>query len=253
MDQQYLYPFSEQPDYLATPHEEGGFAVLKEFENKPEWLIKEMEAVFDEIHERWIQQFFREDGLSPEGPEIPPMTFERFRNEVSRHKKILDSTTTDINNFVPKNYLYYGTNDYGNERGFIVIQRVVGEDLINVAHVSPEMNQSFEQFLLAAFDFYEEQKNMGIGYFPDIVSLPEEDSAKPHFIHNIMFGKINDGPENIYLVDTYPLMRIWDDEDKFFDNLKRALEDYYRKAGVKPNPEVKERLKKYGNTIMESA
>lgn len=245
------YPFAEQPVFSTGTREEGVFTSILEFKNNPDWIVKEVDMVNDEIMFEWrLRQQSRIDN-NEEIENDPVLTFDRFRAEVAAHKKILETSQTDINKFIPPNHLVFGENSYGNTKGFIVMQRVIGEDVSSMRNLTSNMLESLEELLLASLDFYDEQLSMGSGLMPDLWK-PDDPTDRGSFrLSNLMFGKIKDGEEQVFLVDTYPLICAGGANSAFFDNFKRALESFYEQYRVLPSAKLRDRLVQYGNTAFE--
>ncbi len=229
-------PFYEIPTDIKYKPEEGAFAQIKEFKNNPNLIIKEIHEVLDETYfETDLDQ-----GLS----------FDRFNSSVGFAKKILESTHTELKNYIPEVLLVYGQNEHEKEVGYIVMERIDGIDISRINRISPEIQESFEKVILACFEFYEEQKSKGRGYFPDLCTDTPESGV--YEIHNLMYGtKPNESNKQVYMVDTYPIEFVSSDESGFFDEVKRALEKFYDNHNISPSIAIRKMLIKYGTTAFE--
>lgn len=249
MPERGSYPFT--PDIQdKTDVKEGAFAIVKEFANNPDWIVKEFDQVLDEDFKVWLYMQERNPTAT-----APDMTFERFQNEVLRHKRILDADT-HLTPFIPESSLVYGTDSVGKEKGFIVMRKVTGEDLENVAVLDSEQQAQLESLINACFDFYEENRKLSahgettFGYFLDIIQSPLRDDDT-YCLHNIMYGTLpgeSEEQKRMLLVDSYPLYGVYGgDKDNFFELLSDALDTFEHEHGIRFSESLRERIKNTNN------
>lgn len=248
------YPFT--PDIQDKPNvTEGAFALIKEFTNNPKWIVKEFDQVFDDEYRLWLQMQER----NPATP-TPDMTYERFKQEILRHKRIID-TDTHLKPFMPESHLVYGTDSTGKEKGFIVMEKVTGNDLEKIDTSSPEQQLQLESLINACFDFYEDNRGPSrsgdttFGYFPDIIQSPlrKDDTYR---LHNIMYGTLpQEDPSNkrMLLVDSYPLYGVYGDDNKLFERMNSALDTFERENNIQFSSDLRVRIKNAQNPVTVAA
>ncbi len=229
---------------------EGAFASVYEFMANPNWIVKELSQVYDDSYQSWLVCH----DLDPNIP-LPDMTIERFRQEVVHDKQIIDNNQSNFKRFLPPFYLVYGQDSHNSEKGYIVMKRIHGQELISFNEINEVQVKQLEELLLSAFDFYEESKaqepesDKTHGYFPDVIETIA-DRPGDAVLNNIMFGNLDDDPDQqtnqIYMIDSYPLRIIWSDQSIFFNKLTAAISNFEDRYGVKFSQELHYRLNKYG-------
>jgi hypothetical protein len=111
--------------------------------------------------------------------------------------------------------LIFSKNDQGDERCFIVMEKITGTDLRKTDSFSESQLSEFAAFINSALDFYlgikrdlskSEGESNDECYFPDFLNVYYTGEAS---FRNIMLGKKKGDTENhIYFVDNYPMIRI---------------------------------------------
>ncbi len=246
-DKQDLYPFKENPTKL-TEGKEGAFATVGEFANNKKWIVKEYDRVNDDAYQEYatfvlLMNEFKKKVNIP----MPPMTYERFCKEVVKNSSLLKNTKTDLSTFIPEYLVLYGQDNIGEQKGFILMQRVNGkeiEDLDPNESESIEIAAQLDRLVCAALDFYEETKSRSdrdsdtcSGFLPDIVASPIHETEyvpSEQTFKNIMFGTLAETTNTnnkLFLVDTYPLMPVSDDQSVLFDCLKDSIANLEKKYG----------------------
>lgn len=218
----------------------GVFSKIKEFESNPDYIVKELDVVNDSLR---LQKVLNHE---TDEYEDHPMTFERFKKEVGETEKILTSSKTKINSFIPKRMLVYGTGESGKERGFIVMERVKGVNIFDAETLSKEDVNELEKLVLTSLDFYfDEQVSSNRKLIPDLVTGNYNDPQ----LSNIMIGRTkSNSKKKVWFVDTYPLRRPMMTIDPYFDQLKRALEKLSQKKEIQYSEKLVRRLNSFGDT-----
>ena len=133
--QEQGYPF--RVDMVDKPGvTEGAFSAVKEFLGDPRWIVKENDNVMDHEYMEWLGKF----GRDPEKAGMPPnLTVERFKEEMKGADTMLKKFGGELYDFIPEHHFVYGANPDGRRKGFVVMKKVIGEDVIKMDKVPEEL------------------------------------------------------------------------------------------------------------------
>lgn len=231
MTYEATYPFP-QDLHENREIERGAFATIREFSSNPDVIVKELPPQID-----------IDSGHVLTGD----AGFKKFREVVAKYDSLIKYSKTDIAKYIPKSMLVFGSNDQEKDKGFIVAEKVTGKDIGKIDTISTDNIIELESLIITSLDLFEESSN-SLRYFPDLT----RPTSSSYELLNIMVGTTKNNPkEQIYLIDTYPLIYAGNSKSSEFDHLKRALENFSRKFGVEFSPELRQRLIAYGKTAFE--
>lgn len=220
------YPFAgkmeEKNDVIP-----GKFSEVKSFLNDKKWLVKEYSGVNDFAEHFWK---FRNEKGEADVPR-PELTWDRFQAEMIKHRNLLRKFGSEkLLGFVPANNLVFGNNDAGEKTGFIVMRRVSGEEIDNMAEVPNEMVSQLEELVAESVLMYKRSLEDPIyqGYFPDLMPPREDKNIR---FGNLIWGEI-DGKQQLYWVDTYPL-RQYENPKELAADLEIMMTKFEEEKGVK--------------------
>lgn len=222
----------------------GAFAKVKEFADDPRWIVKEVNNLDPDYYGTQTKV---------------QINFETFRDQVGKSHDLLAKSGTHLKDFIPQNFLVYGKNEEGEEKGFIVMRKIEGTELIKINKLTTEQLRQLDDLINASLDFYLETRkdlHLGpgfdyeIGYLPDLVSTKIGEADVPNYLTNIMIGKEpGETEEKVYFTDTYPLGPIYGGaQDKYWQLLDETLKNTETKFGQDVFTKSREKLSQITST-----
>ena len=207
---------------------ERAFSTVKEFQGDPRWIVKENDNVMDHEYMEWLGKYERDR----EKAGMPPkLSLERFKEEMKGADVMLKKFGGELYDFIPEHHFVYGANPEGRRKGFVVMKKVTGEDVIKMDKVPLELVPQLEKLIELSIDFFEKttEEETYLGFFPDLFPPSQEGSGGD--FGNLMWGDV-DGKRGLYLVDTYPLDPV-ESVPMLMVDLQEAMENFERKKGVR--------------------
>lgn len=179
MVKELYLPFKELRPLTNTPN--GFFTIVREpVEDHPPVVVKEITKLM----------------LWPRRPHLQPnYDFETFVREVGDPIKDLTNPDFPFSVYVPPTLCVWGRNAEGEEKGFIIMKRVIGESIEEMQNIPLGIAGKLDKLLASV------SACIPMPVTIDIAKM----SASPAHFHNIVIGSLDNGPIQPYYVDTYPL------------------------------------------------
>lgn len=200
----------------------GCFADVNEYEGDNRWVVKRLKSYSD---------------------------LEKLRQDLGAYDQDLRENGPELWKRIPEHNLIYGQMAFGARKAYVVMRKVLGEDLVSIKQCSAEIVRELENTIEESVLFMERSSlKSGKLTFPDLT--PGQTDGKDRF-SNMVYGSI-DGVKKLYFVDTYPLREFWPAE-QLINELKNAMDLFESEKNVKFSPnfmqEVEEKIIKVGEEL----